>query len=666
MKKYISIGIILAFLCGSLAGCANSDNTAETSSANTSGAVQSNTAPSAGIVDSDSSAEPVKVDFSSTDSDMFTKRDLKADYDEKSSIAIQLNGASAAASSDSVQISGSRITITEEATYIISGSLDDGMIIVNAPDTAKLQIVLKGVNINCESSAPLYILEADKVFVTLADGTENTLSNGGTFTAIDENKIDAAIFSKQDLTINGTGALTVTSPEGHGIVSKDDLVITGGSLTVNSSSHGLDANDSIRLTGDTSLTVNAGKDGLHAENNNDSSKGFVYISDGSVKIEAEGDGISAGAYMQIEGGKLDILAGGGSENGTKSSSDFYGGFMGGRFGGRDKYSSPEATAADDGTSMKGIKAVGSILISNGTLAVNSADDAIHSNTSVTVNGGTFELASGDDGIHADENLTITAGNINITESYEGLEALSINISGGDINLTATDDGINAAGGTDSSGITGGRDGMFGGKGRMSSSGGSMVLSGGNIYIKMGGDGLDANGSMSVTGGNITISGANSGDTSILDYDSIGVIEGGTFIGTGSSSMAQNFGSASTQGSIMVTTGTQSAGTEIKLSDSNENVLVSYTADRDFSCVIISHPSIVNGGKYVLTAGSFSSDITMDGTIYGSGGFGGMGGSKGNGFGGNKYDKQNGIDGNKTSGKDRRAFGSENAAAGNTV
>lgn len=648
MKKFILIWIIFAFLCGSLAGCTDSDNTAETGGANTSNAAQSNNEPSEGIVGSDSSAEPVK-----TDSDMFTKRDLKTDYDEKSSVAIQLNGNSAEASSDGVQISGSRITVTEEATYVISGSLDDGMIIVNAPDTAKLQIVLNGVDISCKTSAPLYILKADKVFVTLADGTENTLSNGGTFTAIDDNNIDAAIFSKQDLTINGTGALTVTSPAGHGIVSKDDLVITGGAITVNSSSHGLDANDSVRISGDTSLTVNAGKDGIHDENNKDASKGFVYISDGSVKIEAEGDGISSEAYMQIEGGRLDILAGGGSENGTKSSSDFYGGFMGGKFGGRDKNFPAETTASDDSVSMKGIKAAGSILISNGTIAVNSADDATHSNTSVTVNGGTFELASGDDGIHADESLTITAGNINITESYEGLEALSIDISGGDIKIAATDDGINAAGGTDSSGINGGRDGMFGGRGGMSSGGGSLAISGGDIYIKMGGDGLDANGSMSVTGGNITVSGANVGDTSILDYDSSGVISGGTFIGTGSASMAQNFVNASTQGSILITTGAQSAGTEIKLSDPDGNVLVSYTADRDFSCVIISHPSVVSGGKYVLTAGSFSSDITMDGNIYGSGcgagGFGGMGGNKGggrdDGFGGNKYDKRNHIKGN---------------------
>lgn len=679
MKKIISMGIILAFLCSSLAGCANSGSAAETVGANTSNAAQSSNDQSASNVSPGSSAEPANVDFSKTDSDMFTKRDQKTDYDEKSSVEIQLNGASAEASSDSVRISGSRITITEEATYIISGKLDDGMIIVDAPDTAKLQIVLNGADINCKTSAPLYILEADKVFVTLADGTENTLSNGGTFTAIDENNIDAAIFSKQDLTVNGTGSLTVTSPAGHGIVSKDDLVITGGSLTVNSTSHGLDANDSVRISGDTSLTIGAGKDGIHAENSKDASKGFVYISEGSVKIEAEGDGISAGAYIQIEGGRLDILAGGGSENGTKSSSGFYGGFMGGKFGGRDSYSPSETTAADDGTSMKGIKAAGSILISNGTIAVNSADDAIHSNTSITVNGGTFELASGDDGIHADESLTITAGNISVTESYEGLEALSIDISGGDIKLTATDDGINAAGGTDSSGITGGRDGMFdgnggmfGGRGGMSSGGGSMAISGGNIYIKMGGDGLDANGSVSVTGGNITISGANSGDTSILDYDSSGVISGGVFIGTGASSMAQNFGSDSGQGAILVTTGNQSAGAEIKLSDTDGNVLVSYTAERDFSCVIISHPSVVSGGKYVMTAGSFSSDITMDGSIYGygSGGFGGMGGNKGGGrgdaFGGNKFDKRNDFDGNQPGGRDRKAFGSENAAAGETV
>ena len=260
---------------------------------------------------------------------MFTDRDTRIEYNESDSVLIQLNGTSAAAFSDSVKITGTMITITEEATYILSGTLEDGMIIVNAPDTAKLQLVLNGVNINSETSAPIYILEADKVFLTLADGTENVLSNGGTFTAIDENNIDAAIFSKQDLTINGNGSLTVTSPVGHGIVCKDDLVITGGTYIVNSASHGLDANDSIRITGETQLTIDAGKDGIHSENNDDASLGFVYISNGTMNIEAEGDGIAAGAYVQIENGSFDLLVDGGSANGSNASSGNYGGFMGG-------------------------------------------------------------------------------------------------------------------------------------------------------------------------------------------------------------------------------------------------------------------------------------------------------------------------------------------------
>ena len=284
-----------------------------------------NTAADSGS-SSDAAAETVS---SQTDADMFTDRDYRTEYAEEDSVLIQLNGTSATASSDSVVISGSTITITEEATYILSGTLEDGMVIVDAPDTAKLQLVLNEASIHSETSAPLYIREADKVFVTLAEGSENTLSNGGTFTAIDENNIDAVIFSKQDLTLNGSGSLTVTSPGGHGIVSKDDLVLTGGTCTVSAASQGLDANDSIRVTGDTALTVTAGKDGFHAENDEDTSLGFVYISGGTLHIEAEGDGISAGAWMQIAEGSFQILAGGGSENGSQASSDAWGAFPGG-------------------------------------------------------------------------------------------------------------------------------------------------------------------------------------------------------------------------------------------------------------------------------------------------------------------------------------------------
>ncbi len=549
-----------------------------------------------------------------SDADMFTERDYTTDYDEDGSVKIQLNGSSAEASSDSVQISGTTVTITEEAVYVISGTLDDGMIIVDASDTAKLQVVLDGVNINCETSAPLYILEADKVFVTLAEGSKNTLSNGGSFTAIDDNNIDSVIFSKQDLAMNGSGTLTVTSPAGHGIVCKDDLVITGGTYSITSASHGLDANDSVRITGETQLTVDAGKDGIHAENNDGDSLGFVYISDGTFDIEAEGDGVSAGSYMQLSQAAFDILAGGGSENGSHESSEGWGGFGGGGDRGRPGQTlAAETTADDSSTSMKGLKASGELLISSGSFAIDSADDAVHSNTSITVNGGTFEIASGDDAFHADETLTVTDGTIHIAESYEGLEALHVKVEGGDITLTASDDGLNAAGGADSSGITGGRDGRFGGGpggGMSSSSDGSITISGGTLYINASGDGIDANGTLTITGGYTVIVGPTQGDTSTLDYDVSAEITGGTFIGTGASGMAQTF-SESSQGVISVNVGNQPAGTAITLSAASGNTMITQTPELAFEIVILSSPDIVSGESYTITVGSASKEVKAD-------------------------------------------------------
>jgi len=610
MKKTLSILLIFALVCFLFAGCGKpSDN---------DGTIDNNSESSVSDT-SDTTSDPVDVDFSQTDDDMFTDRDGKTEYDESKAVSIQLKGDSATSSSNSVKISDSTVTITEEATYIISGTLTDGMIIINAEDTAKLQLVLNGVDITSKTSAALYILEADKVFVTLADGTENTLANGGSFTAIDENNIDAAVFSKQDLTFNGSGSLTVTSPAAHGIVCKDELVFTGGTYTVNSASHGLDANDSVRISSSTKLTIDAGKDGIHCENTDDASLGFIYISDGTMNIEAEGDGISAGAYVQIENGTFDLLIGGGSENGSKEHSDNFGGFMGGGgHGGMRPGSSQSSTTSTDesSTSMKGIKAANSLLISGGTFKIDSADDSVHSDVSVTINGGTFEIASGDDAIHAEENLTITAGTFNITESYEGLEALNIDVKGGEFKIVASDDGLNAAGGTDSSGTTGGRDGMFGGGhgggpggmgGGMSSGNGSIVISGGKLYVKASGDGIDANGTLTISGGYTIVTGPTQGDTATLDYDKSATITGGTFIGTGASGMAQTF-SDSKQGVVAVSVGNQSAGTNITLKDKSGNTIIEYAPELSFAVVILSSPDIVSGETYTITVGLESGEF----------------------------------------------------------
>lgn len=609
MKKAIAMLIALTLVCGLFAGCGEKANEIVT--------------PNATAATEGSAAAAVEADFSKTDEDMFTDRDLRSSYEEGDSILIELQGDSAAASAGSVKISGSTVTLTEDKTHIISGTLNNGMIIVDAPDTAKLQLVLNGVSIHSETSAALYILEADKVFVTLAEGTQNSLSNGGTFTAIDENNIDGAVFSRQDLTLNGTGALTVTSPASHGIVCKDDLVITGGSYTVNAASHGLDANDSVRVC-NANITVDAGKDGIHAENTDDAALGYVYVSNGALQIEAEGDGIAAGAYLQIEDGDVNVLAGGGSVNGTKASSDSFGGFMG---GGRPMQPGASVTTEESSTSMKGLKAGSGMQISGGTFSVDSADDCLHSNASMIINGGVFQLASGDDGIHAEDTLTVTGGQIDISESYEGLEALHIDIQSGDIKLVASDDGLNAAGGVDASGTTGGRDGMFGGGGMGGgrpggmgggrpggmgggmggSSNGSIQISGGTLYVNASGDGIDANGTLTISGGHTTVVGPTRGDTATLDYDTSATITGGTFIGTGAAGMAQTF-SESQQGVIAVSVGNQTEGTQVTLTDADGNTVVSFAPELSFAVVILSSPEIVKGETYTICVGTETGDV----------------------------------------------------------
>lgn len=566
--------------------------------------------------------------------EMFTDRDFRTEYDTEKAVSVTLNTDTIVCKSDAVKIKDTTITLSEEGTYVFSGTLNDGMVVVDADKSAKLQIVLNNASITSQSSAPLYILKADKVFVTLAEGSTNTLANGGTYASIDDNNIDGAVFSKQDLTFNGSGTLQITSPAGHGIVCKDDLVFTGGTYTIDSASHGLDANDSIRMTAST-FTITAGKDGIHAENLDDTSLGFVYAKDGDFQISAEGDGISSGNSMQINDGTYNIVTGGGSENATKKSSDTWGDFMGGHGGGMDKPDGPggsggrgEPSGRDTGnakpmstdtedtsTSIKGIKSACDMLIKGGTFTINSADDSVHSNASITINGGTFTVASGDDGFHADDTLTVADGTITISESYEGLEALHLIISGGTITLTADDDGLNAAGGTDESGYGGVRGNeQFGGHGDpgmngsgSSASNGTIQISGGTLYIKASGDGIDANGTLEITGGHLTVCGPTQGDTSTLDYDVSGTISGGTFIGTGASQMAQSF-SDSEQGVIAVSVGNQTAGTKIELKDAKGNTLLTHEPELDFAIVILSSPDIEKGETYTITVGSSSGEV----------------------------------------------------------
>ena len=605
MKKIIPILIALALL---LSACEKPAADEAESASQAQPQESSGILPRPAETAPDDSPSPDNTATAPGDEDMFTDRDGRTGYDADGSVRINLNGNSAVSSSNAVRINGSTVILSEEGTYILSGTLNNGTVVVDADKNAKLQLVLDGVSIHSETSAALYIRQADKVFLTLSEGSGNTLSNGGSFVAIDANNIDGTIFSKDDLTLNGSGSLTVTSPGGHGIVVKDDLVFTGGSYTVNAASHGLDVNDSVRFT-DAALTVSAGKDGIHVKNDDDASLGFAYISGGTLDIRAAGDGISAGAYLQIEGGDFHIVTGGGSANAEKKSSGFNGGPWN-----RGPGTSSATDSSGSDTSSKGLKASGQLLINGGTFSIDAADDAVHSNSDMVINGGSFEIATGDDGFHADESLTVMDGNILITESYEGLEALHLKISGGDITLTAADDGLNAAGGADGSGFGGphGED-RFGGRGGMGGMGGgasngTLEISGGKLYIKASGDGIDANGTLAITGGYIIVCGPIQGDTATLDYDVSGTISGGTFIGTGASRMAQTF-SDSEQGVIALRTGNQAAGTLITLTDASGNTLLSHTPELPYDVVILSSPDMIKGETYTVAIGTTSGDFT---------------------------------------------------------
>ncbi len=563
--------------------------------------------------------------------DMFTNRDSRSSWDAAEAVSVALLGASAECSSERVKINGSTVTITGEGTYLLSGSLEDGMIIVDVEKTEKVQLVLQSAAIHSSDSAAVYVRSADKVFITLADGTSNVLSNGGAYTAIDDNNIDAVVFSKDDLSLNGSGSLTIEAAAGHGIVSKNDLVIADGRFTVSAAAHGICGKDSVRIAGG-SLAVVSGKDGIHADNSEDTSAGFVYIADGTLQIAAQGDGISASGELRIDGGNFTITAGGGSANApAHAGQDFFGGF-----GRPQETASSEADS--DSVSTKGLKSSGNLIVSGGSFTIDSADDALHSDASLAVNGGSLFLSSGDDGIHADGCASVSEGTIRISTSYEGIEGRVVEISGGDITVYASDDGLNATGG--SSGTGSAADGGFGGGRGFGGFGGgdpfqaeagtSLLISGGRLYINAGGDGIDSNGTLTVTGGEVYVDGPEDSGNGALDSSGEAVITGGTVVAAGSSGMAETFGVSSTQGSILLnTTERHTAGTKIELLDASGSVLLEYTPSKSFNSVVISCAGIQKGETYSVRIGSETAEITMDEISYGSGNsFGGRPGQGG--------------------------------------
>ncbi len=651
MKKYTGFLSMLLAMSVMLTGCSVSvsdTSNVDTSSQLDSAAEDSNTSAAGEGIETVSMMNlSASVPCSFDPASLFTDRDLREDYEVTAEIT--LNGDSASVSGEGAVADGSTVTITAEGVYRISGTLNDGQIVVNA-ENAKVQLVLDNAAIISNSGSAIYVENAKKVFLTTAAGSENTVSDAGTYADTAEDAPDAAIYSKDSLTINGTGTLTVNGNYQNAITSKDDLVITGSTLHITAAANGIKGKDYVAIAGGT-IDITAEGDGIKSTNNTDEGMGFVFIGGGTITIDAQEDAIQAETELVVTGGTIDVTASGGSVNAEPHTGDF--GMGGGMMphGSRENFANPESgemptfegsevpaqdgaqptadysyltnptdstvstetnteTTTDDTVSVKGLKAGTLLCISGGEITVDAADDALHSNENLYITGGTITLTAGSDGIHADSLIEISGGTTTIAESYEGIEAATINVTGGKVSLTSSDDGFNASDGTP--------------QGAMGvASDAALNISGGEVYVNAGGDGLDSNGDLTISGGYITVDGPTNSGNGALDSNSSLTCTGGTLIAAGASGMAE-YPTGSQETIVLTTTETQTADTEVEILDASGNTILTYTPSKTWNSLIVSSPDLTSGETYTVTLnGVEAGSVTMDDTVCFIGEAGGM-------------------------------------------
>jgi hypothetical protein len=534
-----------------------------------------------------------------TGSEILTSINIAAAENEKISKAgtsITLGGSSTVSGSGAAA-DGNTVTITAAGTYSVQGTLEDGKIVVNAGKSDDVYIILNGADISSSNGPAIYVENADKAVIWTAEGTQNHLSS----TAAADAELDAAVYSKADLVISGTGSLSVQSANSKGIVSKDDLRIQDGSLTVTSAADGIKGKDSVEITGG-DIKVEAAGDGIVSDNAADAGKGYILIEGGKISVTAAEDGLQGEINTLIKNGDITVKTNGGSANSSDKAN--WGQAQPGTQG--QSQSTKETTI-----SAKAIKAGMNIVIEGGTLNLDSSDDALNSKNIMVISGGTISISAGDDGLHADSTLTINGGTLNITKAYEGIEGQTINVNGGDVDMTTSDDGFNVSGGSDSS-STNGRPGQ---NGFDSDSGGILTINGGNIKVNAGGDGLDSNGSIKMTAGTVTVNGPTNDGNGAIDYNGTFEITGGVLIAAGSSGMAEAPSASSTQNSVKITLTAQSAGTAVSIKDKSGIEIASFTPAKQYASVVVSSPDIKSGSAYTVYAGGNEvGSFTVSGTV----------------------------------------------------
>lgn len=534
---------------------------------------------------------------------------------------------------DGATVEGTTVTVTRAGSYLISGTLADGQIIVDTADESKVTLVFNGASLSCTHGPAIYVKSAPKkVVIFTAENSVNILSDGVGYVIPDEEQVEgeiypnACIYSCEDLELNGGGELHIKGNADKGINTKDDLKIQSGTVTVTSVGAGIRANDSLEMSGGT-VTVNAGGDGVKTANTEATGKGYLTVTDGALYITAKGDGLSAATDLTVSGGNMVLTT---TDTDGVVLKEFEGnptsGSMGGGFG-RPGGMMGESSADKAAISAKGLKAAGNLTVSGGKITIVAQDDGIHSDTNVHISNGMIHIRAADDGIHAEKELTVSGGVLTVAQSFEGLEALHINVLGGTNRITASDDGANATngmgggfggpGGTPPGGFPGGRP-RSGNTETTSTDTPLLNFAGGYNVFDAGGDGIDSNGNIVITGGTVIVYGPTDNGNGPIDSGDGNysvTVSGGMLLAVGSSGMAE---SAENGGQAVLAASWRStglsAGEIVGIADKDGNVIAAFQLPKAISSIVFSSADLTAGATYSIVGGGSATGTNADGVI----------------------------------------------------
>lgn len=572
-----------------------------------------------------------------------TSKDIQSETDTNYQIDtyIYLRDSNTTIDGDGVTFENNVLTITKGGTYQISGTLSDGQIYINSTDTQnKVKLYLDSVNVYCSTSAPLFVESSPRETVLiLAQNSENVFSDNANCTTAQDapNYATAAIYSKDDLQIEGSGILTVKGNFDKGIFTKDDLQLRGGTINITSVADGLKGKDSLEIS-DGIINITCDGDAISTSNEQDD--GDILITGGTMNLNCKLDAIAAVGSLEITAGTINAVTAGGSSEDMSDLADKLP--MGFAHSGRPGENSSEQVSSAPST--KAIKADKDITIKGGTFLLDCVDDAIHSNEDLSIEGGVFTIKTNDDAIHCEYELEISGGTFNIERCYEGIEGEQIEISGGEINIVATDDGINAASASEQSenpafnrneappqpnGVQtkntaekpgknenprdkGGfkNKGGFGGGMDDYDSDCIIKITGGTICINAEGDGIDSNGDVEISNATVIVYGPQNGGNGALDYAGTLKVTSGLLLAVGSAEMAQGVsdGSIASLGFRC----SVNANTVMTIRDSSSNEIISFVAPKKYSSVVLACSSLKDGETYGVYTGGESSQQAQNG------------------------------------------------------